>query len=80
MTDNGMAGSVGVQNGQKFNSFNCGMKGAKATVHEGGTRVPSFWHWKGPYLLLVGCDDVNFLRGCECNFFFVLEQYKGTYL
>jgi len=47
MTDNGMAGATGVQNGKKFNSFNCGMKGAKATVHEGGTRVPSFWHWKG---------------------------------
>jgi arylsulfatase len=38
MTDNGHAvGSV----------FNAGMRGAKATPYQGGTRVPSFWRWPG---------------------------------
>jgi arylsulfatase A-like enzyme len=39
MTDNG--GTVGVKD------FNAGMRGAKVTPWEGGTRVPSFWRWKG---------------------------------
>lgn len=38
MTDNG--GTAGV------NVFNAGMRGAKVTPWEGGTRVPSFWRWK----------------------------------
>jgi arylsulfatase len=37
MTDNG--GTAGVK------TFNAGMRGAKATPYEGGTRVPSFWRW-----------------------------------
>jgi len=39
MTDNG--GTAGV------NLYNAGMRGAKVTPWEGGTRVPSFWRWKG---------------------------------
>ncbi len=39
MTDNG--GTSGV------NIFNAGMRGAKGTPYEGGTRVPSFWRWPG---------------------------------
>ncbi len=37
MTDNG--GTAGVA------QFNAGMRGAKGTPYEGGTRVPSFWRW-----------------------------------
>jgi len=37
MTDNG--GTVGVK------IYNAGMRAQKATPYEGGTRVPSFWHW-----------------------------------
>ena len=74
MTDNGMAGSVGVQNGQKFNSFNCGMKGAKATVHEGGTRVPSFWMWKGKIKEGV---DVDALTG-HIDFYRTMCELVGA--
>jgi arylsulfatase len=38
-TDNGTANGSSV--------FNAGMRGAKGTVWRGGTRVPSFWRWKG---------------------------------
>lgn len=35
-------------NGHPFmNLFNAGMRGAKATPYQGGTRVPSFWRWPG---------------------------------
>lgn len=37
MTDNG--GTAGVK------VYNAGMRGAKATPYQGGTRVPSFWRW-----------------------------------
>ena len=37
LTDNG--GTAGVP------IFNAGMRGAKVTPYEGGTRVPSFWRW-----------------------------------
>ena len=74
MTDNGMAGSVGVQNGQKFNSFNCGMKGAKATVHEGGTRVPSFWHWKGKLKEGVDIDALT----AHIDFYRTICQLAGA--
>ena len=37
MTDNGTA------TGAKI--FNAGMRGAKGTPYEGGTRVPAFWRW-----------------------------------
>ena len=74
MTDNGMAGSVGVQNGQKFNSFNCGMKGAKATVHEGGTRVPSFWHWKGKLKEGIDIDALT----AHIDFYRTICQLAGA--
>ena len=47
MTDNGMAMRPGTIQGKKFIPFNAGMKGLKCTADEGGTRVPSFWMWKG---------------------------------
>jgi arylsulfatase len=39
MTDNG--GTVGVK------TFNAGMRGAKNTPYQGGTRVPAFFRWPG---------------------------------
>lgn len=47
MTDNGMSMPPGTIRGEKFTPFNAGMKGSKCTPNEGGTRVPSFWVWKG---------------------------------
>ena len=38
-TDNGTAAGQGV--------FNDGMRGPKGSPYRGGTRVPSFWRWKG---------------------------------
>ena len=39
MTDNGGTGGVKV--------FNAGMRGAKSSPYQGGTRVPAFFRWKG---------------------------------
>ena len=39
MTDNGSARGAPV--------FNGGMNGKKGSMHEGGSRVPFFWYWKG---------------------------------
>jgi arylsulfatase len=50
MTDNG--GTVGVK------TFNAGMRGAKVTPYEGGTRVPSFWRWPSGF---AGGKDCNAL-------------------
>lgn len=47
MTDNGMAlGGINV-NGKAEGAFNANMKGTKNSLWEGGTRVPSFWYFKG---------------------------------
>lgn len=45
-TDNGTATGAPV--------WNDGMRGSKGSVHRGGTRVPSFWHWPG--MLPAGVD------------------------
>jgi arylsulfatase A-like enzyme len=47
LTDNG--GTAGVK------TFNAGMRGAKVTPYEGGTRVPSWWRW--PKHLHGGIDS-----------------------
>jgi len=47
MTDNGMASGTNTKDGEKVERFNAGMKGSKGFPDEGGTRVPSFWFWKG---------------------------------
>ena len=39
MTDNGSARGAPV--------FNAGMLGKKGSLHEGGSRVPFYWYWKG---------------------------------
>ena len=47
MTDNGMSMGKFKVNGKTEVAYNAGMKGTKNSVFEGGTRVPSFWYWKG---------------------------------
>lgn len=41
MTDNGSDRGAPVSNG--------GMRGSKGSTHEGGSRVPFFWYWKGQH-------------------------------
>ena len=41
MTDNGGTGGVRV--------FNAGMRGAKGSPYQGGTRVPAFFRWRGRF-------------------------------
>lgn len=47
MTDNGQAGRNGKRNGKSLKLFTAGFKTGKGSPYEGGTRVPSFWRWKG---------------------------------
>jgi len=65
MTDNGHAvGSV----------FNAGMRGAKATPYQGGTRVPSFWRWPGA---VKGGVDVSALTA-HIDVFPTLAELAGA--
>lgn len=53
MSDNGVVstgagkGKLGVRDGEDLKAFYAGLKGSKGMVHEGGTRVPAFFRWKG---------------------------------
>jgi len=47
MTDNGQAGRSGQLNGKQVQLYTAGLKSGKGSSSEGGTRVPSFWRWKG---------------------------------
>ena len=66
MTDNGMTmGRIEV-NGETQDAFNANMRGTKNSLWEGGTRVPSFWYYKGK--TKEGCDipalaaDIDFYK------------------
>ncbi|MGB6043990.1 MAG: arylsulfatase [Pirellulales bacterium] len=52
MTDNGRTGNGGA------GLYNAGMKGEKGSPHEGGTRVPCFFRWKGKLPEGVDVDRV----------------------
>jgi len=55
MTDNGTnMRNITMEDGSQIPAFNAGLRGAKGSVWEGGTHVPSFWHWKG--VLEAGVD------------------------
>jgi arylsulfatase len=58
MTDNGATHLKGKLKGKSVTHFNGNLKGAKNSPNEGGTRVPSFWYWKG---VLGEGVDVNAL-------------------
>ena len=51
LTDNG--GTSGVR------TFNAGMRGAKGTPYQGGTRVPSFWRWPAAFEGGVDCHALT---------------------
>ena len=51
MTDNG--GTAGVQ------TFNAGMRGAKGTPYNGGTRVPALWRWPAAFPGGVDCSALT---------------------
>ena len=66
LTDNG--GTAGV------NIFNAGLRGAKGSPYEGGTRVPSFWRWPGGW---KGGVDVPALTA-HLDIFRTLAQIAGA--
>jgi len=68
LTDNG--GTAGVP------IFNAGMRGAKVTQYEGGTRVPSFWRWPAG---IKGGRDVNVLT-CHYDILPTLAGIAGVKL
>jgi arylsulfatase len=50
MTDNGTnRDRLEYQDGTRAPAFNAGLRGRKASPHEGGTLVPSFWSWPGKF-------------------------------
>lgn len=67
MTDNGH--SIG-------NLYNAGMRAAKGSPYQGGTRVPSFWHWRG---VLKSGVDVNKLTA-HVDIFPTLAEIAGAKL
>jgi arylsulfatase len=68
MTDNG--GTAGVQ------IFNAGMRGAKNTPYEGGTRVPSFWRWPAGFRGDTDCHALT----AHMDIFLTLVEIAGVKL
>ena len=68
MTDNG--GTAGIR------IFNAGMRGAKGTAYQGGTRVPSFWRWPAGF---SGGADVDALTA-HIDIFPTLAEIAGATL
>jgi arylsulfatase A-like enzyme len=65
MTDNGGTGGVKV--------YNAGMRGAKNTPYQGGTRVPSFWRWTG-HFQPGGVDKLT----CHRDYFATFAELAGA--
>jgi len=65
LSDNGFVhqgtgvGKIGTHNGKPVFAYNAGMKGWKRTVHEGGTRVPALFRWKGVLKEGVECASLT---------------------
>lgn len=68
LTDNG--GTVGTR------VFNAGMRGAKVTPYQGGTRVPSFWRWPAGFR---GGRDIDHLTA-HLDIFPTLAAIAGASL
>lgn len=68
MTDNGSARGAPV--------FNGGMSGKKGSVHEGGSRVPFFWYWKGRH---EGGKDID-VMGRHIDLLPTLAELTGAKL
>jgi arylsulfatase len=66
MTDNG--GTAGTK------IFNAGMRGAKGTAYQGGTRVPAFWRWPAGF---SGDADVPVLTA-HIDIFPTLAEIAGV--
>jgi len=53
MSDNGFvaagtgSGELGTRDGKPMTAWHAGLKGSKKSPHEGGTKVPAFFRWKG---------------------------------
>ncbi len=47
LTDNGQSYRVGKLHGKRVQLYAGGLRAGKGSPHEGGTRVPCFWQWKG---------------------------------
>jgi arylsulfatase len=54
--------------------YNAGMRGAKGTAYEGGTRVPSFWRWPGVFKAGVDVDKLT----AHIDLFATFAQLAGA--
>jgi arylsulfatase len=68
MTDNG--GTAGTR------IFNAGMRGAKGTAYQGGTRVPSFWRWPAGFSAGLDVDALT----AHIDIFPTLAEIAGAVL
>lgn len=66
MTDNGTAKGARIHN--------CGMRGRKGSVHEGGTRVPLFMRMPGRIKAAVDVDRLSW----HCDIFPTLCEFAGA--
>jgi arylsulfatase len=68
ITDNGTATGASV--------FNAGMRGAKNTPYQGGTRVPSLWRWPAGFAGGVDCEALT----AHIDIFPTLTEIAGVTL
>jgi arylsulfatase A-like enzyme len=68
MTDNGTATGADI--------FNAGMRGAKGSPYEGGTRVPSFWRWPAGGQAGTECDALT----AHIDIFATIAELAGVKL
>ena len=65
MSDNGFvaagagAGKLGERDGQVLRAYHAGLKGSKKSPHEGGTKVPALFRWKGVLQEGVACQALT---------------------
>jgi arylsulfatase A-like enzyme len=77
ITDNGQAGGrFGRKNGKRYALYHAGLRAGKGSPYEGGTRVPSFWRWKG---VLPEGKDINKLSA-HIDLFPTFVQLAGATL